>query len=89
LISCWDADKYNNDIFLGQVSIPLKQIKPNEAIKMWYPLQPRPGSNDKVKGKIKIEIHLLAVDTVRIHYSTSINVNRYCFICLFNVCVNV
>jgi hypothetical protein len=67
LISCWDVDKYNKDLFLGQVIIPLKQLRPNETTKMWYPLQPRPGMNDKVKGKIQLEVHLHATDAVH-HY---------------------
>jgi hypothetical protein len=58
----WDSDKYSTDTFLGQVSIPLLNMKTNEVSKQWCNLTTKEGQ--ETKGKLLIEINLITSDGV-------------------------
>lgn len=64
LISVWDSDKYNTDTFLGQISMPILNIKAGEVCKQWCTLMTKEGQ--ETKGKLLIEFNLITSDGVRI-----------------------
>ncbi len=71
LISVWDSDKYSTDTFLGQISMPILNIKTNEVCKQWCTLTTKEGQ--ETKGKLLIEFNLITSDGVRIIQTMAAN----------------
>jgi len=50
VISVFDRDHFSKDEFIGQVVLRRKDLV--DGLRRWFPLQSRPGINDKVRGEI-------------------------------------
>ena len=54
----WDHDTVNQDDFMGQVMIPLREIPLTAPMRDWFQLMRR-SVKDKVEGAILLEIQLM------------------------------
>ncbi len=57
MVEVWDHDTMNQDDFLGQVMIPLREVATMGPREEWYPLTRR-NTKEKVSGSILLEMYL-------------------------------
>jgi hypothetical protein len=57
IVDVWDHDNLNQDDFLGQVMLPLRDIPVFNPHEEWYPLTRR-SAKEKVSGSILLEVQL-------------------------------
>ena len=60
VVDVWDHDTLNQNDFLGQVMLPLREVSTTTPHEEWYPLTRR-NPKDRVSGSILLEV-LLKVD---------------------------
>ena len=57
MVEVWDHDNLNQDDFMGQVMIPLREVSTIGPKEEWFPLTRRSGK-ERVSGSILLEMHL-------------------------------
>lgn len=57
IVDVWDHDTLNQDDFLGQAMVPLRDISLSSPKEEWYPLMRR-SCKEKVSGSIRLELQL-------------------------------
>ena len=57
VVDMWDHDTVNQDDFMGQVMIPLREIPLTAPMRDWFQLMRR-SVKDKVEGAVLLEIQL-------------------------------
>jgi len=62
-VKCWDKDLISDD-FLGELSIDLSTVTPNETLDQWYNLsnEPKQKPTNQDQGQIHIKVHYPAVN---------------------------
>lgn len=57
IVDLWDHDTMNQDDFLGQVMLPLREVTIFSPHEEWYPLTRR-SSKEKISGSVLLETQL-------------------------------
>jgi len=76
-IKCWDKDLISDD-FLGELSIDLTTMTPNEAHDEWYTLanEPKQKPQDQEPGQIRIKVLYPIAEQGNTQGTTQINENQ-------------
>eukprot|EP01119_Soliformovum_irregulare_P011321 TRINITY_DN2824_c1_g1_i2.p1 TRINITY_DN2824_c1_g1~~TRINITY_DN2824_c1_g1_i2.p1 ORF type:complete len:1159 (+),score=442.98 TRINITY_DN2824_c1_g1_i2:49-3525(+) len=55
-IVCWDKDVNSSDDFMGQIAIPINEIREKAEMDDWFKLEPHPKKKDFVSGDIHLNL---------------------------------
>ena len=57
IVDVWDHDTMNQDDFLGQVMLPLREVPLFSPHEEWYPLTRR-SAKERISGSLRLEVQL-------------------------------
>jgi ankyrin repeat protein/tRNA A-37 threonylcarbamoyl transferase component Bud32 len=68
LFKCFDWDRFDADDRMGQITVPLKDLKDHKLHDEWYTLVPQ-KSGDKVSGKIRLKLQIKKASKRKVKHS--------------------